>query len=67
MKLKRKKLGKLMPLLEAALLEMTDERGTVRVDDAGLLAYQKDNKLYIEWADGFTICKPVAEIRPKVG
>ena len=55
------KLDQLMPLLEGALLDMTNGGKTAHLDD--LIAYQKDGSLFLEWADGHTICKPVSKIK----
>jgi hypothetical protein len=50
-----------MPVLESALLDMTNGGKTVRLDD--MIAYQKAGSLFIEWADGHTICKPISEVK----
>jgi hypothetical protein len=57
--------AELHTLLEATLVEMTDEveGKVIRIEESGLLAYQKDGQLYLEWSDGFTIHKPLASIR----
>jgi hypothetical protein len=59
--MKKQKLDQLMPLLEGALLDMTNDGKTVRLDD--MIAYQKAGRLFMEWADGHTICKPVSKIK----
>jgi hypothetical protein len=52
----------LVTALESVLVDMTNGGKTVRLDD--LIAYQKDGHLYLEWANGHTICKPVSKITP---
>jgi hypothetical protein len=55
------KMEKLIPALEHALTELTANGQTVRLDN--LIAYQKAGHLYLEWADGHTICKPLPSKR----
>ena len=53
----------IVDLLAAVVLVMSTKQGVVRIDKPGLIVYQKNEKLFLEWADGFTVCKPIAEIR----
>jgi hypothetical protein len=42
---------------------MAQEKGApFLVREVGLLVYIKDDKLHLEWEDGFVICKDVAAI-----
>jgi hypothetical protein len=56
--------GRMMPLFENVLLDMALESGgTVHIDDVGLLVYVKDDRLYLRYADGHTVCKSIADVR----
>jgi len=55
---------RLMDALASALRDLTNDGQTHRLDDTGIMAYQKDRLLYLEWGDGFTVCKPLREVAP---
>ena len=61
---KMKKRSKIISALEVVLLEMAQEKQVpFRIEDMGLLVYIKHDNLHLEWADGFVINKPIAQIQ----